>query len=160
EATRVEHAVVAALRARGLVLTTAESVTGGLVARMLCEVPGASAAFRGGWVTYSDTWKARELGVPGALLAAHGAVSAEVARAMAAGARAAAEANLAVATTGVAGPGPDDRGVAQGTVFVALATRDGADVEGRELRLPLPREVVQRRAAVAALDLVRRHLAR
>lgn len=160
EATRVEHAVVAALRARGLVLTTAESVTGGLVARMLCEVPGASAAFLGGWVTYSDAWKARELGVPGALLAAHGAVSAEVARAMAAGARAAAEADLAVATTGVAGPGPDDRGVAQGTVFVALATRDGADVEVRELRLPLPREVVQRRAAVAALDLVRRHLAR
>lgn len=158
EAVRVEHGVVAALAARGLVVTTAESVTGGLVARMLCEVPGASAVFRGGWVTYSDRFKAHALGVPDALLATHGAVSAPVARAMALGACARGDADLAVATTGVAGPGPDDRGVAQGTVFVALATRGDADADVRELHLPLPRAVVQRRAAVVALDLVRRRL--
>jgi len=162
EGTRVQHAVVAALRARGFVLTTAESVTGGLVARMLCEVPGASDAFRGGWVTYSDPWKARELGVPDALLVEHGAVSDAVARAMAAGAVRASGADLAIATTGVAGPGPDARGVAAGTVFVAVARRDGAggaiDVGTRRLQLPLPRLVVQRRTAVTALDLVRREV--
>ncbi len=162
EETRVQHAVVATLRTRGLVVATAESVTGGLVARMLCEVPGASDVFRGGWVTYSDPWKVRALGVPEALLAAHGAVSDAVARAMASGALFASGADLAMATTGVAGPGADARGVSAGTVFVAVARRDGAgevvDLGTRALHLPLPRLVVQRRTAVTALDLVRREV--
>ena len=75
EDRRVQHAVVDLLRDRGLSITTAESVTGGLVARMLVEVPGASAVFRGGFVTYSDAWKRDRLGVGAGLLAAHGAVS-------------------------------------------------------------------------------------
>lgn len=158
EETRVAHAVVALLRARRRVLTTAESLTGGLVARMVCAVPGASEAFRGGWVTYADAWKARALGVDPALIARDGAVSEAVARAMAEGARQRGDADLAVATTGVAGPGPDARGVEAGTVHVAVATPAGTD--HRLLRLPLPRLTVQRRAAVAALDLVRRVLLR
>lgn len=157
EDVRLEHAVVAALRRAGVVITTAESMTGGLVARMLTAVPGASAVFRGGFVAYADGWKVRELGVPEGLLAAEGAVSAPVAAAMATGARDRAGAGLAVAVTGVAGPGPDGRGVEAGTVFVGLA-RAGAATVVHAFRWPLPRIVVQRRAAVAALDLVRRAL--
>ena len=158
EDERVQHAVVRRLRERGAVLATAESVTCGLVARLLGEVPGASEVFRGGWVTYSDAWKARELGVSSALLAAHGAVSVPVARAMAEGALARSGATVAVSVTGVAGPGPDDRGVPEGTIHVAVAlpgrTLDASQVYG------VSRLAVQRRAAVLALDQVRRALRR
>jgi nicotinamide-nucleotide amidase len=147
---------VARLRERRATITTAESVTGGLVARMLCEVPGASEVFRGGLVTYSDAWKRDALGVPAALLEEHGAVSEAVARAMAEGARRRSGADLAVATTGVAGPGPDDRGVPAGTVHVAVAS--AARTAHALLRIPLSRLGVQRRAAVAALDRARRDL--
>lgn len=159
EERRVQHAVVEALAARGLSITTAESVTGGLVARMLVEVPGASAVFRGGLVTYSDAWKRDRLGVPAGILAAHGAVSEPVALAMAEGALKAAGADVAVATTGVAGPGPDERGVPQGTVFVAVASRL-APTFCVALKAPVSRVAVQRRAAVVALDQVRRLLRR
>lgn len=155
EGVRIPHAVVALLRAQGRTITTAESLTGGLVARMLVEVPGASDAFRGGWVVYSDAWKRDALGVPESLLAEHGAVSGPVARAMAEGAGKRAGTDLALATTGVAGPGPDAKGVAAGTVFVALA-REGAETRVVRLSIPMARLAVQRRAAVAALDLVRR----
>jgi nicotinamide-nucleotide amidase len=156
---RVQHALVALLRARGAVVATAESVTGGLIARTLCEVPGASAVFRGGWVTYSDAWKVAALGVDPTLLAEKGAVSAEVARAMAEGALVRALADVALASTGVAGPGPDEGGVEQGTVFVACALA-GEPTVVREAHLPLPRLPLQRRAAVLALDLARRRLLR
>jgi nicotinamide-nucleotide amidase len=132
-------------------------VTGGLVARMLVEVPGASRVLRGGLVAYSDAWKRDRLGVPEALLAAHGAVSEPVARAMAEGALRGSEAHVAVATTGVAGPGPDERGVPAGTVHLAVARRD-APTTSRLLNAAVPRAAVQRRAAVAALDHVRRRL--
>jgi nicotinamide-nucleotide amidase len=158
EDVRVEHAVVSLLRGAGTTIATAESVTGGLVARMLVLVPGASEVFRGGWVAYSDEWKREALGVPEDLLARFGAVSAEAARAMAEGALARARAGIAVATTGVAGPGPDARGVPEGTAFVALAVR-GRATEAKALRLAVAREAMQRRTAVAALDLARRHLA-
>lgn len=157
EEARVQHAVVGALAARRLTVTTAESITGGLVARLLVEVPGASEVFRGGFVTYSDAWKRDRLGVAADLLEAHGAVSEPVARAMAEGARAVAGADFAVATTGVAGPGPDGRGVEAGTVFVAVAERD-APTECVGFRMPVSRVAVQRRAAVAALDRLRRRL--
>lgn len=155
---RVQHALVRDLARRGCVMTTAESVTGGLVARMLCEVPGASDVFRGGWVTYSDAWKARELGVGPDLLAREGAVSAAVAAAMVEGALEKSGADVAVSTTGVAGPGPDGRGVPEGTVFVA-GIRRGLPVRILELHLVAPRLALQRRAAVLALDLARRLVA-
>ncbi len=158
EGVRIQHAVVQALARGGKTITTAESVTGGLVARMLVELPGASDVFRGGWVVYSDAWKRDALGVEADLLARHGAVAEPVVRAMAEGARARAKADLAVATTGVAGPGPDARGIAAGTVWVGLAA---AEASTRVVRLALgaSRLGVQRRAAVLALDLVRRALA-
>jgi nicotinamide-nucleotide amidase len=157
EEERVEHAVVRALLARGEVVATAESVTGGLVARMLVRVAGASGAFRGGFVAYSDAWKHGVLGVEDALLLEHGAVSEPVALAMAHAARERGGCAWGVATTGVAGPGPGMRGVAEGTVFVAVC---GHDVEtARRHVFGPPRLAVQRRAAVAALDLLRRELA-
>jgi nicotinamide-nucleotide amidase len=158
EGVRVQHAVVRSLHARRLSITPAESVTGGLVARMLVEVPGASEVFRGGFVAYSDAWKHDALGVSRALLAAHGAVSAPVAEAMAEAARARGKTPVGVSTTGVAGPGPDARGVPEGTAFVAAAL-EGRATRTLALRFSLPRVAVQRRTAVAALDLVRRSLA-
>ena len=102
---RVEELVLNACRERGLTLATAESCTGGLVAARLTSVPGSSDVFLGAVVAYADEVKAVELGVPENVLQAHGAVSAEVAAAMATGARARLGADVAVAVTGVAGPG-------------------------------------------------------
>jgi nicotinamide-nucleotide amidase len=157
----IQHAVVEALRRSGLRLTTAESMTGGLIARMLVEVPGASDVFPGGWVTYSDAWKRDALGVSAALLAQHGAVSPEVAAAMAEGARGRAATDAALSVTGIAGPddGRDPRGrpIPRGTFHVGLALA-GRPTETRSLCLPFDRLAVQRRAAVLALDLLRRAL--
>ncbi len=157
----IEQDVVDRLLGAGRRVTTAESLTGGLVAEMLTRVPGASEVFRGGWVAYSDAFKHRELGVDRALLAAHGAVSEPVARAMAEGARARAEADWALATTGLAGPGdgqaPDGTPIAAGTFYVALAAGDRPTQAARH-RHPGGRTTVQRRAAVLALDLLRRAL--
>lgn len=157
EDRRVQHAVVDALAGRRMTLACAESVTGGLVARMVTEVPGSSAVFLGGFVTYATAWKVRFLDVPEALVAAHGVVSAEVACAMAEGARRAGASDLAVATTGVAGPGPDATGTPEGTVWIGLAGPRGV-VATRPALHGLSRDAVVRRAAVAALDAVRRDL--
>jgi nicotinamide-nucleotide amidase len=158
---RLEHAVVRALLAARLRVATAESLTGGLVARMLTRVPGASAVIPAGFVTYSDEAKARDLGVPAALLLQRGAVSAEVAAAMAEGARLRAGTDCALSTTGVAGPGdlaaPDGAPLPAGTAFIAVSIAGRAPV-GERLLVPLDRELVQRRVAVAALDLLRRNL--
>ena len=157
----IEAHVVETLRARGLVVTTAESLTGGLVARMLTAVPGASDVFHGGWVVYSDAWKAARLGVSETLLARHGAVSEPVARAMAEGALERSGADVALALTGVAGPGdgqaPDGRPIPQGTFHVGLA-RSGRPASTACTRAPHSRTIVQRRAAVHALDVLRRSL--
>ena len=156
---RTQDAVLALLRARRLTLATAESITGGLVAEMLTGVPGASEVLRAGWVAYSEQAKQRELGVPGALLAGPpGAVSAEVAVAMAEGARTRAGTDLALATTGVAGPGPwqgPAGSVAAGTAYVAVA-QAGQPSRVLTLRAPLERSLVRRRTALLALDLLRR----
>ncbi len=161
EGGRIEHAVVAALAVRGWEVATAESVTGGLIARMLTRVPGASAVYPLGWVTYATAQKTAQLGVPEALLAEHGVVSAPVAAAMAQGARARAGVHAALATTGTAGPDPlveaGREPVPPGRVYVALALQ-GQPTQGLELTLPHPREMVQRLAAVRALDLLRRAL--
>ena len=118
----LERQVIAALKARGLTLAAAESCTGGLTAKRLTDVPGASAVFLGGVVSYTNGVKERALGVPHDMLEEYGAVSAPVARAMAEGARRATTADLAVSVTGVAGPERDERGNAVGTVFIGFST--------------------------------------
>ncbi len=146
------------LLARGWRMGTAESCTGGLVAALLTEHPGASRTFEGSVVSYSNALKRELLGVPAALLERHGAVSAEVARAMAEGALTRLGVELTVALSGVAGPdgGTEDKPV--GLVHLAIATREG--VSARELRWPGERAQVQRLAAYSALYLARRVLLR
>jgi len=150
---RVEELVLSLAAFRGVRIATAESCTGGLVAARLTGVPGSSASFVGGVVAYADAAKQSELGVPGTLLGEYGAVSAEVAAAMAAGARARLGADVAVAVTGVAGPdgGTPDKPV--GRVYVHAAGSDGS--LARMLDLPGEREQVRVRAAVTALHLLR-----
>jgi nicotinamide-nucleotide amidase len=153
----VEQLVLEACRARGLTLTAAESCTGGLVAARLTSVPGASDVFVGGVVPYSNGLKTALLGVPAELLERRGAVSAEAAAAMAAGARERLGADVAVAVTGVAGPGGGTREKPVGLVYLHAAGPDGS--RGLELSLPGDRDAVRGRAAVAALHLVRTLLA-
>ncbi|MBT3396115.1 MAG: CinA family protein [Alphaproteobacteria bacterium] len=122
EVKRAEK-VVADFRAKGLTLTVAESCTGGLLAGMITEVPGVSDVFQRGFVTYANSAKTDMIGVPAALFDKFGAVSDQVAQAMAAGALAAAHADLAAAVTGIAGPaGETDKPV--GRVHIAIARSD------------------------------------
>jgi nicotinamide-nucleotide amidase len=153
----VEELVLMACREREVTLAAAESCTGGLVAARLTSVAGSSDVFRGGVVAYADDVKRAELGVPEELLARHGAVSAEVAAAMAAGARARLEANVAVAVTGIAGPGGGTPDKPVGLVYLHAEGPEGG-VE-RELNLPGDRAAVRGRATAAALHLVRTLLA-
>lgn len=150
---RVEELVLSLAGARGLRLATAESCTGGMVAARLTGVPGSSASFVGGLVAYADDVKRAELGVPEELLATHGAVSAEVAAAMAEGARVRLGADVAVAVTGVAGPGGGTPEKPVGRVHLHAAGPDGSLV--RMLDLPGEREQIRIRATVTALHLVR-----
>ena len=152
----LEQVVLSGLTARGLTLSCAESCTGGLIAKRVTDLPGASRAFRGGVVSYTDGVKAAALGVPEELLKEHGAVSAPVAAAMAEGVRRLTGSDLAVSTTGVAGPDPDDRGNPVGLVYVALAGPGGTRVTER--RLSGTRARIRISAASTALDLVRRWL--
>ena len=155
----VEALVLEACRARGLTLVTAESCTGGLVAARLTSVPGSSDVFLGAVVAYADAVKAAELGVPGPFLERHGAVSAEVAAAMAAGARERLHADVAVAVTGVAGPGGGTEQKPVGLVYLHADGPDGSSA-ARELNLPGEREAIRQRAAIASLHLLRTLLAR
>ncbi len=144
-------AVVAALRGQGRSVATAESLTGGLLAAALTDVPGASAVVRGGVVSYASDVKSSVLGVDAGLLAREGAVHAEVARQMAAGVCRVLGAAVGVATTGVAGPEPAD-GQPVGTVHVAVVA--GHVVEHRELALTGDRAAIRTAAVAAALDLL------
>ncbi|MGR3501177.1 CinA family protein [Pseudaestuariivita sp.] len=120
--------ILAEARAQGVTLTTAESCTAGMVAAALTDPPGASAVFERGFVTYSNAAKTEMLGVDPALLSAHGAVSEEVAAAMATGAQQAAGAALAVAISGIAGPGGSET-KPEGRVCFALASARGTTAE-------------------------------
>ena len=140
----------AALRARGWMLATAESCTGGLIAAACTSVAGSSDWFERGFVSYSNAAKSELLGVPAALIERHGAVSAEVARAMAEGALAHSRADIAVAVTGVAGPGGGTPGKPVGTVWLALAQRGGA-VEADLLQLSGDRRTVREQTVAVAL---------
>ena len=113
---------------RGLTVATAESCTGGLVAKLITDLAGSSGYFRGGIVTYADEAKVRLLGVPAEQLAAHGAVSAQVARSMALGARDRTGADIAVAITGVSGPGGGSPAKPIGLTYIAVADPAGTDV--------------------------------
>ncbi len=152
----IEAAVDRLLKEKKQTIATAESCTGGLLAVMLTNTPGSSAYFHRGWITYSNAAKSAELGVPAQLIHEHGAVSEEVARAMADGARRLAATDLALATTGIAGPegGTDAKPV--GTVWIALATPQATTA--RRFIFPGNREQVRLRAAQMALALLRWNL--
>lgn len=145
-------ALVALCKARGLRVATAESCTGGLVAGAITDIAGSSAVFTHGFVTYANEAKTQMLGVPEATLAAHGAVSSETAAAMAIGARKHSGADLAISTTGIAGP---DGGSAQkpvGTVWFGLATPQGVTTYHRIF--PGNREAVRSASVDFALSLL------
>jgi nicotinamide-nucleotide amidase len=150
---RIEELVLSIAGARGLQLATAESCTGGLVAARLTDVPGASASFVGGVVAYADGVKRAELDVPEAFLAEHGAVSAEVAAAMAEGALHRLGADVAVAVTGVAGPSGGTPEKPVGRVHLHASGPDGS--LARMLDFPGERGKIRVRATVTALHLLR-----
>ena len=152
----LEQRAVQLLKERRLTFSAAESCTGGLIAKRVTDVPGASAVFLGGVVSYTNGVKTGVLGVPQELLDEYGAVSAPVARAMAEGVRALTGSDLAVSVTGVAGPDKDDRGNDVGTVFIGFASPDGTTV--RKLDLGTGRARVRTLAAHHAFDMLRRYL--
>lgn len=146
--------VVAELRHRQLTVATAESCTGGLVAGALTEVAGASEVVDRGFVTYTNAAKTEMLGVPAEMIAAVGAVSREVAIAMAEGALRRSRAHVSVAVTGVAGPGGGTAEKPVGLVHLAVARRGGATLH-RECRFgAIGRAAVRARAVAAALALL------
>ena len=154
----LEQVVQALLEEKGLTIGVAESITGGLLAKRLTDLPGVSRVFKGGIVSYTNQVKHAVLGVSEEMLAEHGAVSAPVAQAMAEGARRVLDVDIALSATGVAGPDKDDRGNEVGTAFVAIATPAGSYV--RELHLgnrPM-RERLRTQTAHHAFDLARRYL--
>ena len=152
----VAEVVLGLCRERGLTLATAESCTGGLVAARLTSVPGSSDVFVGGVVAYSNEVKHSKLGVPKETIEAHGAVSEETAAAMAEGARERLGVDVAVSVTGVAGPGGGTEEKPVGLVFLHAVGPEGA--RSVSFSVPSDRESIRRRAAVAALHVVRRLL--
>ncbi|AWN43399.1 CinA family protein [Methylobacterium durans] len=153
------EALVAGFAAAGLTVATAESCTGGLVAGLITAVPGSSAVLERGFVTYSNAAKSEAIGVPADLVASHGAVSEPVARAMAEGALEASRADVAVAITGIAGPGGGGPEKPVGLVHFGLARR-GGNVRHLERRYgSLGRAEIRARAVADALGLLEGALA-
>ena len=150
----IEEVVVRRLAELKKTLAVAESCTGGLLANRITNVPGASVVFLEGFVTYSNDAKMRSVDVPATLIASHGAVSDPVARAMAEGALARAEASFGIGITGVAGPSGGTPEKPAGTVFVALAER-GAQTECLKEFFPTDRVTFKQLASQAALDMLR-----
>lgn len=155
----LEAVVFGLLRERGLTLSAAESCTGGLIAKRMTDLPGASGVFRGGVVSYTNEVKSGVLGVPEDLLEKYGAVSEPAARSMAERCRNICGSDLAVSATGVAGPDRDDRGNEVGTVYIALAGPEGV-IGCKKLSCGKGRgrDRVRSAAASSAFDLLRRHL--
>lgn len=152
--TVLARAAIEKAAAKGRMIATAESCTGGMVAAALTDIPGSSAAFERGFVTYSNEAKAELLGVSPALIAAHGAVSAAVARAMAEGALARSRADIAVSTTGVAGPDGGSPEKPVGLVWFGLAARDGGARVERRLFAKSSRAFVRAKSVETALVLL------
>ncbi len=155
--TPIEEVVVGLLSDRGETVATAESCTGGLIASTLTDVPGSSAVFHRGYVTYSNEAKSALLGVPGDILLTCGAVSDEVVRAMAWGCLGASGADHAIAVSGIAGPGGGSEEKPVGTVHVALASRGGR-VFAKRYFFPVDRISFKQRVVRLSLDLLRRRL--
>ena len=154
----LEYVVIQGLKEKGLTLGCAESCTGGLIAKRLTDIPGASAVFKGGVVSYTNEVKRNVLQVPEELLEQYGAVSSQVAAAMAQGARQALGCDIALSSTGVAGPDRDDRGNEVGVMFAAIATPDGVHVRPLRLGARPMRERLRIQTASHAFDLARRYL--
>ncbi|MDO4811816.1 MAG: nicotinamide-nucleotide amidohydrolase family protein [Eubacteriales bacterium] len=152
----LEARVAQLLKDRHLTFSAAESCTGGLIAKRITDISGASAVFMGGVVSYTNSVKAQVLGVPQELLDGYGAVSEPVAKAMAEGVRRLTRSDLAVSVTGVAGPDKDDRGNEVGTVFVGIT--DGHKTHVRKLDLGTGRDRVRTMAAHYAFDMLRRYI--
>ncbi len=150
------RALLARLDACGLRIVTAESCTGGLIAAALTAVPGSSSAVHGGFVTYADAAKVAMLGVDPRLLASHGAVSRHVATAMADGARRRADVGMAIAVTGIAGPGGGSVEKPVGTVWFGVATGHG--VTSERFVFNGDRDAVRRKTVLHALALGHRAL--
>lgn len=146
-------AVLEAAKASGLMLATVESCTGGMVAAALTEIAGSSAVVDRGFVTYSNEAKTQMVGVPADLIAAHGAVSEEVARAMAEGALRVAPVDLAVSITGIAGPGGGSDAKPVGLVHFACARKSRPTVVERHV-FSGDRSAVRQQAALTALNLL------
>jgi len=151
---RLTTRVAKQLRRARLTIVTAESCTGGLIAKCLTDIAGSSDYFDRGWVTYSNDAKRSELGVPASTLARHGAVSEAVALAMAAGALRRSKARVAIAATGIAGPGGATAGKPVGTVWIAWGLRRRGRIEAYAIRYRFRggRDAIRRQAALAALD--------
>lgn len=147
------EAVIKALVAERLTIATAESCTGGLVAAALTSVPGSSAAVDGGFVTYANSAKSRMIGVPARMIRDYGAVSTQVARAMADCARHTAGTDIAISTTGIAGPDGGSPAKPLGLVYIACATDQGTEVEEHRFG-DLGRDGIRRATVEAALKLV------
>ena len=152
----LEKAVAELLIERGLTIAAAESCTGGLLSKRLTDIPGASKFFIGGVIAYGSHVKIALLGVDPALIKEKGAVSREVALAMAEGARIALGTDIGVGVTGIAGPDGDGSGLEAGTVFIALAAT--GESLCHELHLPHDREGVRFVSSSHALDMVRLYL--
>ncbi len=150
---RLTMRVAKRLRRAGLTIVTAESCTGGLLAKCLTDIAGSSDYFDRGWVTYSSDAKRSELGVPASKLARHGAVSEAVALAMAAGALRRSKARVAIAVTGIAGPAGATPGKPVGTVWIAwgLRRRGRIEVYAVRFRFRGGRDAVRRQSVAAAL---------
>ncbi len=158
--TDLPEALFAELVRTGATVATAESCTGGLIAQMITALPGVSPYFPGGVVSYANSAKAELLGVPSALIKQHGAVSPEVAAAMAEGARTRFHADIGISSTGVAGPtgGTPEKPV--GLVYLGLATPESTQTRRIDIGSDQPRAIIQHRASKAAINWVRLTLLR
>ena len=155
----VAEGLVSRLRASGKTLSVAESCTGGLMAERITRIPGVSDVFLGGVVSYANAAKVAMLGVPQSLLDRHGAVSAEVAEAMARGVRDRMGADVGVAITGIAGPSGGTADKPVGLVYLGLAMEGLAETRRLELGPEQPRSILRSRAAKYAMNFARIHLA-
>ncbi len=153
----LESVCVSLLKERGATLAAAESCTGGLIAKRVTDVPGASAVFLGGVVSYTNGVKANVLGVPQTMLDEYGAVSEPVARVMAERVRALTGADYALSVTGIAGPDSDERGNPVGLVYIGLASADGTTIKACNFG-KRTRDHIRAQAVNTALDMLRRKI--
>lgn len=157
DGSSMEKTIIRLLKERGMTLATAESCTGGLIANRLTNVPGSSEVFTHGFITYANEAKTGVLGVPETLLASHGAVSSEVALAMAEGALAVSGSALAISITGIAGPGGGTEEKPVGTAWIGLAQK-GRETITVKVFHPRKRKDFKQSVSQSALNLVRRRL--